>query len=211
MPENPGKDLEDKISEDLAFVRAALDRQRRTLSSFVPVWFAALIGVFFIGSTLLADLDARALVTATFRDWYKTIALAVLVIGLSSRAYARRGAGSDCAAARLPWRARAVIVLPWIAFGAGILMVQRVGVAAGLAEEVVRPFLLTQAALAMVLIGLGGLGIFLGFGLGLALGTLSLVYANLAYPYTALGVLVAAGLVLGAWADHRAIAGRQDK
>lgn len=205
---NDGASMRDKASEDLAYVRGALERQRRMVCEAVPLWFAAAIGTVLALSAAGRDLVAAGMLEEVWRDRTGSVMMLALVAIYLGYATRKRGSAGMRERMRAEWREARTLALPWIVFFAGVLFIKFAGDAAGLEKEALRPFLMGHVAVSMILIGLYRISIVLGFGLGIAAGTLSLVFLDLPAPWTAVGLLAAAGLVAGAWRDRQLVAPR---
>jgi len=196
-----------KVEQDLAYVRAVVDRQRQLICEAVPIWFAALVGLYLAGSSVLRDLADRGAVSPDAREWFGNIGLGVLLVllfGLVRRKRRRDGRGYG---PRLPSREKWHIILPWLAFIAAVLLFAALGSASGLDKAVLRPFFFAMTALAFTIIGLSSIYTVLGFGLGMAVGTIAFAFLNLAFPFSAFGICAGLGLVIGAYADQRRVRG----
>lgn len=203
-----GSALRDKASEDLAYVRRALERQRRMICEAVPLWFAASVATTLALSAAGRDLVAAGLLEEVWRDRLSSTALLGLMVVYFGHATRRHGSACSRERMRAEWREARIFIWPWIVFIAGILFIKFAGDAAGLEKEALRPFLMGHVAVSMILIGLDRLSIVLGFGVGIAAGTLSMVFLDLPAPWTVFGLLAAIGLVAGARRDQRLFGSR---
>lgn len=196
-----------RVGEDLAYVRAVVERQRELLCEHVPVWFAALIGLWLVCTMSLRDLVDHGMVAENIQEWVGNSGLFIVVAILLWRAAQQRRNRKPSDRPRFARQEISRIVLPWFAFMAGLILFRQLGGAAGLDKDVLRPFMFAYTAMALTIIGFSSLHTVLGFGLGLAVGTIAFAFFGLSYPFTALGVAAWLGIVLGAYADQRRVRG----
>jgi len=197
----------DKLRDDLAYVRAAIDRQRRVVSNYLPIWLAAVLGALFVGLTLIKDLETMGRVSESWMDG-AVIAVAVIgMIAVLSHARRKRKTGQPEHDRPGPdrWQKRqsSLQALIFIA-GYGVLnyALDQADVT-GKMDDIIS---FTYLAACMMLMGLGGLNLLLWFGFGAGVGALGLLFLDIAYLKTVVGSCIAAGLMTGAWLDRRALA-----
>lgn len=200
MPDN------EQLRRDLDYVKSAIERQQRLVCEYVPVWFAAAVGAFFVVITATRDLAAAGAMDETLREWIRNIgwfalvALLFVQIGRKRRARTaetgrRAGPGQR---AREAWH----LAGPFALLIGAIVLMRFLGAELGVAIDQLRPLMLIFMGAGMAILGLGRISVVFWFGVSLLLGVVPLFFAQFAWPYTILGLLVAAGLVFGARRDQ---------
>lgn len=191
-----------QLQEDFSYIRRALERQRRFVHDYVPVWFAALIGLFVLGIMATKDLTAMGYLAAGGRDWFVKIGAALLIAVLLVLHFRRHGKSNG--QGQYDSQYLKSIIGPWIIFAATIVMLRYAGETLGLDKAMWRPITFIYIGSAFTLIGFDRLNVTLWFGLGVLAGTAIFIFTPFPLPYTALGVTMALGVIFGAWLDHRA-------
>ena len=193
----------ERLRDDLAYVRAAVERQREALCRVIPMWFAALIAAFMVALAVIGDLRSQGLVPDAASDLLKTIGFAGLVTILLSRRF-RRDRGSRSATTPAPGRRQQMRqAIPFLIFAAGLAFIQIYASESDIADAAFRPVLLSYVAVGFMLIGHGGLRLLFWMGAGLAVATLGYVAFDTEFKRTLLGLGFSGGVMLGSWLDRR--------
>lgn len=196
----------ERLRDDLAYVRAAVERQRQAVCDTVPVWFAAAAGGYFLMLALLRDFSVQEVIGKATLEWINTIGTAILVVIVLTRAYQhRRRAGSE-AKPRLRWRDQLRQATPFLIFVAGIVFIKFYADAADIDVAAMQPVFIAYVAVSFMLIGLGGLRLLLWMGAGLAVGLLGYVALDPELKRTLLAAGLGTGMVFGSWLDSRMLA-----
>jgi hypothetical protein len=195
----------DSLREDFSYIRGALERQRRFVRYYIPVWFAAVTGMIVIGAGVLKDLQVAGLISQATKDTSQAVlwGLAIALVAANGFFSKKSPQGSSLRCGKAG-RDFAQIIIPWIIYAGGIVLIKYLGVRLGVDHDALRAFFLAYSAAAFMLIGFGRLNIIFGFGVGLALGALVMYFIAPPFPFTWIGVLVETGLVAGAFLDHHA-------
>ena len=198
----------DKLKDDLAYVRAAIDRQRRLACEVLPLWLAAVIGSAFVGLAFLKDLQTLGHVSETAMDVTVVAAAAVAlgaVVFRKRHGLDRKESVQDLTSAFDTSQKRRM-ALQAATFIGGMIFLNHVLDQAGVPDRAADVIIFTYLAISMILMGLGGLHMLLWFGLGMAGGALAFWFLDIAFVKTTLGLCLAGGLIVGAWLDRQALA-----
>jgi len=195
----------ERLSDDLAFIRAAVNRQRRVVCEYLPPWLAAGAGGFFFLSALIRDLRLQGVITETIGDGIIIVAMVGLLVALFRNR--RRNPGANCGgrqqASLREQLAYGLPALVWLAgFGLFIPVFEQLGVA----QDARMPILMLYSAVCLILIGLRGVSAATGMGIGIAVGGAAKTFLAFEYSISFLGLSMALGLIAGAWFDRRALA-----
>ena len=194
----------DRLRDDLAYVRAAIDRQREILCHAIPMWFAGLIAAFLLALAFIGDLRSQGLVPDTAFDLLKIVGFVGLVTILLGRSFRRDRRGGRSARTSPAGRHEQVRqAIPFLVFLAGLAFIQLYADAAGIAGAAFRPVLLGYVAVGFMLMGHGGLRLLFWMGAGLAVATVGYVALDIDFKRTLLGLGFAGGVMFGSWLDRR--------
>ncbi|MFQ5347819.1 MAG: hypothetical protein ACE5ED_08240 [Rhodothalassiaceae bacterium] len=196
----------ERLKDDLAYVRAAIDRQREILCHAIPFWFAGLIAVFLMVLAVVGDLQAQGVLPESVFDIVKLAGFVGLVTVLLSRALGEKRGRRAEKATRPRQRGQARQVVPFLIFVAGLAFIQLYADAAGLGGAALKPVIFAYVAVSFMLLGYNGLRLLFWMGAGLAAATLVYVGLDSEFQRTILGVGFAAGILLGSWFDQRLLA-----
>ncbi|RMD90650.1 MAG: hypothetical protein D6807_01310 [Alphaproteobacteria bacterium] len=196
----------ERLKDDLAYVRAAIDRQRQILCHAIPFWFAGLIAAFMVVLGAVGDLYRQGVLPESASDIVKLGGFVGLVTILLSRALRERRDRLTDGATRPRQRGQARQVVPFLIFVAGLAFIQIYASTAGIGGAAFKPVIIAYVAVSFMLLGHNGLRLLLWMGAGLAAATLVYVAFDSEFPRTILGVGFAAGILLGSWFDRRLLA-----
>jgi len=197
-----------KLQDDLAYVRAAVDRQRRLTCEYLPVWLAITIGGLLVALTLVRDLVTLGHIGENVLDWAIIVFAVAGIGGVVTHAMRKRAGSSERTggASQLKAREKRLASLQALVFVSGLLVLNYAldqGGIGGRTEDIIT---FTYVGVCMTLMGLSGLHILLWFGVGTAVGTLAFAFLDIDFAKTMFGVCLATGLVFGSWLDRRALA-----
>lgn len=195
----------ERLGDDLAYIRAAINRQRRLACEYIPAWLAAGAGGFFFLGAVIKDLRLQGIITETTGDAIIIVAMVGLLLALFRNR--RRNPASRCGGRQqASLRERVIYGLPALVFLAGLGLFIPVFEQLGIAQDARMPIIMLYSAVCLILIGLRGVSAATGMGLGLAVGMMVKIFLAFAYSTTVFGLCIALGLIAGAWADRRALA-----
>ncbi len=185
----------DQLRADLHYLRGTLERQKLLHRRLLPLPGAIVLGLYIL--SLCARRDLAPGWQSPFFDLAGYAVLFVLAVypWMDAR---RRGEVVRCAPADA-WR----LLLPWAGLGFAMILLFQIVARLAVPEEAVSALLILLVSLTAFVTGLGGFPTLLGVGLALAAG----LATRLLWPQTGwllLGALVCAGLIGGAWMEHRA-------
>lgn len=198
----------EKLSDDLAYVRAAIDRQRKMLCDALPLWAALSIGAYLILVAVLGDLKSFGHVSDSLLDivTLSGAALLMAMLFLQDRRLRARRRETGATASTLDRAQRRKFVLQTATFMAAIVIFNLIGDQSGIPSDIAKTYQLLLMATCLILIGLNGLNMILWLGLGLALGGVGDFYLDIEWPRTLLASSGALGIMTGAALDRRALA-----
>jgi len=198
----------EKLRDDLAYVRAALNRQRRFACEVLPLWLAATIGALFVGLTMIKDLETMGRVSESVTDSAVIVVavigmIAVLIKHAGRRRKERRQPEYDRPRPDRWHKQQSSLQALIFIVGYGVLnyALDQAGIS-GKMDDIIS---FTYLAACMMLMGLGGLHLLLWFGVGAGAGAIALLFFDIAFAKTVVGIFIAAGLITGAWLDRRAL------
>lgn len=197
----------EKLRDDLAYVRAAVNRQRRFACEVLPLWLAATIGAMFVGLTVIKDLETMGRVSESLTDGAVIAVAVIAMIALVSHSKLRRRATGRPGHERPKpdRRQKRQSALQALIFVTGYWVLNHALDQAGISGKQDDIISFTYLAACMMLMGLGGLHLLLWFGVGAGAGALALLLFDIAFAKTVVGTCIAVGLVAGAWLDRRAL------
>lgn len=199
---------ENKATEDLAYVRNALERQRRLACEFIPVWFAGVIAFYFLCVSAVKDMAGLGIITENAQGNFKDVAF-ILLMGtfVVLFLHARKSRKTSGAEPQKPSRAETIyMAIPAVILIGGVMYQVLLSKVLGIDNLVARPFILTQLAFMMMLVGFKTIRAVFWFGLGLAVGGvwLFMLSDGFAYANSILALIVSGFFLFGAWREQRA-------
>ncbi|WP_281300109.1 MULTISPECIES: hypothetical protein [unclassified Iodidimonas] len=200
----------EKLSDDLAYVRTAINRQRKMLCDALPFWAAVSIAIFLVLLAVLSDLDRAGTLSEQITDTFALAggtAIVIMLLFQERKVRARRQA-TGATASPLDRSQRRKFFYQAATFLIATLIFSLMADQFSLDPEIAGHYQIILMAACLVLIGLNGLNIMLWFGLGLALGGLGTFYLDIEWSKTLLASSSALGILIGTALDRRALARR---
>lgn len=185
----------EEAHEDLAYVREAIEYQRRIVGQHLPPSMAALVALYLliaVGSRYYLD-DPMGDMVGT----YSTFTMIFLYVAFEY--FNRRKKAAQCKSRRISARALRKIILPMLSMFAGILVLFLARSELGLIGDPFRVAGLLVVGVTMLNIGVNGTATATALGLGILLGALAIVYGQ----YMLLGAFLAGAILIGSWVDHK--------
>ncbi|GAB4576497.1 MAG: hypothetical protein Tsb008_20740 [Rhodothalassiaceae bacterium] len=193
----------EKIGDDLAFVRAALERQRQFVCDRISPALALGTGLFLVGLSMTKDLVQAGLITDKLADG----AVLFLMISYIAALFLTRRSGKAGCATSMTVSEQISHGMPMLIWVGGLLLFVPLLEQLGVPAESRKVILIYFSGVALLIVGARGLLTARYMGIGLLLGGLAKLLPGLAFDDTLIGIGMGGGFILGAWLDRRAIGG----
>ncbi len=185
----------ERAANDLAYVREAIEYQRRIVGQHLPPSMAALVALY-----LLVAVGSRYYLDDPLGDMVgKYSTLIMIFIYVTFEHFNKRKKAAQCDSRRISARALRKMILPALGMFASILVLVLARSELGLIGDPFRVAGLLVVGVTMLNIGANSTATATALGLGMLGGALAIVYGQ----YMLLGASLAGAILIGSWIDHK--------